>query len=154
MLVSDALRYRNAWIGIAVLYAVLFHLPSLSTKPTFTFFISNGHSSMDACLFATGIGCYLSYSRDYNDLAFMKRRFIRLLPTYWCMLFFWIIYKLSLPESISFLAVLGNILCVQHLIGIRPIFNLYIHSVWFFYFSTPVLSKLIDRISCRYCESF
>ena len=130
-----------------MIIVVIYHLSIPPTNIYYNFLIANAHTAISICIFASGIGCYLSYSQDYDQLRFIKRRCLRVLPSYWCHLFFWFIFHFSLQAPVPFLSVLGNIFCEQYFIGVYPMQNWYIHSIWLFYMATPVFTQILDSIS-------
>ena len=77
MTLKEAIKYRKIWMGFAILWIVFFHFGYKLPDP-FSVIQSSGYSGVDIFFFASGIGCYLSYSRDKNAAAFLKRRFIKI----------------------------------------------------------------------------
>ena len=146
MLLKDMLKYRNAWLGVAMIWIVFYHakinigLDILHTIKAF------GYGGVDICLFASGAGCYFSLSANSDIGTFIKRRFVRLAPTYLCFIVFWLIYKFFI-DSISLQAVLGNIFAIQNFTGLGQHFNWYISAIILFYFLAPYLKIVVDRAS-------
>lgn len=144
MTLKEVIKYRKIWMGFAILWIIFFHFGYKLPDP-FSFIQSSGYSGVDIFFFASGIGCYLSYSRDKNPAAFLKRRFIKIMPTYLIFIIIWCAYKV-ITDGMDFAAVLGNIFCVQDLTGKSGGFNWYFGAMWIFYLLTPYFAAVADKI--------
>lgn len=91
-------KERSAIIGCAMIWIVLYHARIDIPFKLYNFITSIGYGGVDICIFASGIGCYYSLSKSADIVEFIKRRFARLLPPYWCFLPFWIFYKMLNSE--------------------------------------------------------
>ena len=131
-------------MGFAILWVIFFHFGYKPPDPLAAL-QSSGYSGVDIFFFASGIGCYLSYSRDKNAAAFIKRRFIRIMPTYFVFMVIWCTYKV-ITDGMDFTTVLGNIFCVQDLTGKDGSFNWYFGAMWIFYLLTPYFVAVADKI--------
>ena len=80
MYAKDLLRYRRVWLGIALIWVILFHCPL--DFGLLSYFRAIGYGGVDICLFTSGIGCFYSLSSDSDVVGFMKRRVKKLMPTY------------------------------------------------------------------------
>lgn len=146
MELKKILKFRNLWVGIAMLWIVLFH-SSLEHMPEgFALFKSFGYGGVDICLFASGIGCYFSLEKDPDILRFLKRRVKRLAPAYLCFIIPWLLWKLWVSDM-PFWAILGNLLGVQTLVSWDYHFNWYISGLMLYYFAMPYMKQLTD--SCK-----
>ena len=85
--VSEA---RNVIFGLATLWIGLFHSDQLSLEPytdnqflidAFRFFRGTGNVGVDMFLFLSGVGLFFSFSKDSRVGTFLKKRFMRVLPT-------------------------------------------------------------------------
>lgn len=140
-------KYRNLWVGLAMLWIIFFHSAILFSWEPLNQFRDFGFAGVDICLFASGIGCYYSLEKDPDILRFLKRRFLRLAPVYYCFIIPWMLWKsrgLTFPVK----AVIGNLLGIQSLISWDYHFNWYISALVLFYFALPYLKKASD--SFRY----
>ena len=146
MELKKMLRFRNLWVGIAMLWIVFFHSSLELSSENLLLFKSFGYGGVDICLFASGIGCYFSLEKDPDILGFLKRRVKRLGPTYLCFIIPWLLWK-RMVSPIPILAVLGNLLGIQTLISWDYHFNWYIGGLVVYYFAMPYLKRLTD--SCR-----
>ena len=143
---KEMLRYRNVWLGCAMIWIVLYHSQFLFSIPLVSRLINIGYGGVDICLFASGAGCYYSLSGNPDIGAFIKRRFKRIAPTYLCFIVLWMVYQF-LCNGISIPAVIGNLLAVQHLTGNSPSFNWYVSALVLLYILAPYLKAWIDRSS-------
>lgn len=144
MTLREVIKYRKIWMGFAILWVIFFHFGYKPPDPLAAL-QSSGYSGVDIFFFASGIGCYLSYSRDKNAAAFIKRRFIRIMPTYFVFMVIWCTYKV-ITDGMDFTTVLGNIFCVQDLTGKDGSFNWYFGAMWIFYLLTPYFVAVADKI--------
>ena len=144
MTLREVIKYRKIWMGFAILWVIFFHFGYKPPDPLAAL-QSSGYSGVDIFFFASGIGCYLSYSRDKNAAAFIKRRFIRIMPTDFVFIVFWCTYKV-ITDGMDFTTVLGNIFCVQDLTGKDGSFNWYFGAMWIFYLLTPYFVAVADKI--------
>lgn len=144
MTLREVIKYRKIWMGFAILWVIFFHFGYKPPDPLAAL-QSSGYSGVDIFFFASGIGCYLSYSRDKNAAAFIKRRFIRIMPTYFVFIVIWCTYKV-ITDGMDFTTVLGNIFCVQDLTGKDGSFNWYFGAMWIFYLLTPYFVAVADKI--------
>lgn len=135
---------RNLWMGIAILWIMLFH--SGFNIPVVNYIKAIGYGGVDIFLFASGVGCYFSLKHDSNNFNFIKRRMKRILPTYFTFLIFWFLYKI-LVDSITLKEMLANIFCVGWMIGLKNQFNWYINGIWILYILTPFLFSFISQKS-------
>jgi len=104
-----------------------------------------GYGGVDLCLFASGVGCYFSLTKDSDPFRFMCRRFKRLAPTYFCFILVWIVYK-QIAEPMPLRAVLGNVLAIQEFTRQGYSFNWYISALFLFYFLTPFFVGVANRV--------
>ena len=142
MYFKDSLRHRQSWLGVALLLVILFHLPF--DMGFFNHIKNIGYCGVDICFFASGIGCFFSLSSDSDVGNFMKRRFIRLFPTYLIFIVCWLVLRYFSGEFDLQMA-LGNILTIQYFTGQDNYFNWYISALILFYFLAPYLKITIDR---------
>lgn len=141
MKVKDLLRYRQAWLGVALLWIILFHGPW--DMGVLGYFKSIGYGGVDICLFASGIGCFYSLSSDSNVVSFMKRRVKRLIPTYVIFIIFWLIYQYIIGKF-NFQMAIGNILALQNFTGHGRDFNWYISAIFLLYILAPYFKIIAE----------
>ena len=142
MCVKDLLRYRQVWLGTALIGVVLFHCP-LSLGP-FNFLKAIGYGGVDICLFASGIGCFYSLSSDSHIVSFMKRRIKRLAPTYIIFILFWLAYQYIIGNWGLQMA-LGNLLALQNFTGHGYDFNWYISAIFLLYILAPYFKSIAEQ---------
>lgn len=143
---NQLLRYRNVWLGVSMLWIVLYHSGLHVPSALFVYPKRWGYGGVDICLFASGIGCYFSLAKDPDILRFLKRRVQRLAPTYLCFMIFWTVYR-QMTAPMPLQAVIGNFLGIQTLTGVGHDFNWYISALVLFYLAAPYLKQLADRLS-------
>ena len=145
---KDLLRDRSAWMGAAMIWIVLYHLPSALSFGILEPIRSVGYGGVDVFFFASGIGCFYSLATDADIGRFMKRRIGKLAPCYLIFILLWLLYQFAIGEFSPQMA-LGNILAVQNFTGLGKDFNWYISALLLFYLLAPYFKLLIDRASAR-----
>lgn len=144
MYYKDFLRHRSVWLGTAMLWIMLFHLPL--DLGSMNFLKEVGYGGVDICFFASGIGCFFSLSSDPDIMKFMKRRLKRLAPTYVLFILVWLIFQ-YVCGRFTFQMALGNLLALQNFTGLGNDFNWYVGATFLFYLLTPYFKGIIDRSS-------
>ena len=142
MYFKDLLRHRQTWLGVALLWVILFHLP-LDLGPLRCVQLI-GYGGVDICFFASGIGCFYSLCSEANILNFMKRRLKRLVPTYLVFIVVWLAYQF-VAGNFRLQMALGNVLAIQNFTGHGEDFNWYISAIFLFYLLAPYFKAIVDR---------
>ncbi|MBO5999391.1 MAG: acyltransferase [Lachnospiraceae bacterium] len=148
MKLDKFLKWRSVWMAAAILMIIIYH-SGLGTQEMKLFPLGAlrryGYGGVDIFMFASGIGCYASYTRDRNFGRFLKKRALRILPAYWIVLIVWMLVKVLLcGEKLYVSQIVGNIFCVQNFTGNGNDFNWYISAIWLFYLLTPLFVLLAD----------
>ena len=146
MYLKDLLKYRNVWLGIAMIWIVLYHTNFGFDSELLRSIKSSGYGGVDICLFASGIGCYYSLSKDPDAAHFLKRRIVRIMPTYWIFIICWLVYR-YVNDMFKWDMAIGNIFAVQNFTTRGNEFNWYISAILLFYILTPYFKRLVDRLS-------
>lgn len=149
---NQLLRYRNVWLGVAMVWIVWYHSGLHIPAAWFVYPKRWGYGGVDICLFASGIGCYFSLGKDSDILRFMKRRVLRLAPTYLCFMVIWIAYK-RITISLPWQAAIGNLMGIQSLTGMGNDFNWYISALILCYVGAPYMKRLVDRLEKIWMQS-
>ena len=138
------IQQRNIWMGIAILWIVLYHSGIHFGIGIFNYAKSIGYGGVDIFFFASGIGCYYSLASRDDVGQFMKRRITRLMPTYCIFIIFWLAYA-AFRNNFDFQMALGNLFAIQAFTGLGNEFNWYISALFLFYILAPYFKKLIDN---------
>lgn len=147
MYFKDLLHYRKAWMGIALLLIMVFHLPIGLGLMDFLKAVSYG--GVDICFFASGVGCYYSLTKDSDVGNFMKRRLKRMMPAYMIVTVGWLAFQ-YISGNFGIRMALGNLLLLQHFSGHPNVFNWYFSAALLFYFLAPYFKIVVDRTSSVY----
>lgn len=145
MSVKEITKYRSIWMGLAIIWIVLYHFGFNINNSFFSFIKKIGYGGVDIFLFASGLGCYYSLKNDFNIGLFIKKRFFKIMPTYYCFIIIWLILKYFI-NGLSIEIVVGNLLCIQTFTGLDNSFNWYIDFMWLFYFLSPYFVLIVDKI--------
>lgn len=141
-------QYRNVWLGFAMLWIMLYHSGISFDALPFNAVKAPGYGGVDICLFASGMGCFTSLTKNSDILDFMKRRFMRIAPTYAAFMVLWLIYA-KVTANIGAGVALGNILGIRYLANADDAFNWYISALILLYIAAPYFKAIIDRTGTR-----
>ncbi|MCR5576683.1 MAG: acyltransferase [Oscillospiraceae bacterium] len=141
-------RYRAHYMAIAIAEVVTYHIkgsfPDTPLKTALFLFVG----SVDTFFFVSGIGCFFSWRRDRDPAAFLRRRALRILPSYVPFILFWIALQLR-GAGIGPTAALANLFGLEGFVAAKPSFNWYISAMWLSYLLTPWLAALAERCDTR-----
>ena len=131
-------------MGLAILLVMFFHSGMLVDEP-FKTFRAIGIGGVDIFIFASGVGCHYSLSKNPDAISFFKRRAKRILPTWWTFLIiFWLLreYRGFDPPWQAFI---GNALLVQGFADWHFTFDWYISAMLGLYLLAPYFSSFASR---------
>lgn len=134
------LLYRNIWMSVAIIGIVLFHMNPISDNRIITGIQEIGYGGVDVFLFASGIGCYYSYSRIQNPYDFLVKRMKKILPMYFFALGFYFFNR----SDILFREVIGNVFSYAYVGGFEHNFSWYISFLWITYILVPFIYGYIN----------
>lgn len=72
---------RNAFMGLAILWIILFHYSQILSNTLISPIIEEGYLGVDIFLLLSFFGLCFSLKRDNNYVNFIKRRFKRIIPS-------------------------------------------------------------------------
>lgn len=145
MRINNIIKYRSVWMGLAIIWIVTYHSSLIISNSLLSFIKKIGYGGVDIFIFASGIGCYYSLNKNYDINEFIKRRFKKLMPTYWCFLIYFIMFKV-MSSHMPISAIIGNVLCIQSFTTRGNSFNWYICAIWLFYLLAPYLYNYTNKI--------
>lgn len=143
MTYKQVYKYRSFWMGLAILWIIFYHAKFDFRFQIFTHAAGLGYLGSDIFLFASGLGCAFSYQKSKDPLAFLKKRFFRIFPTYLLFMLFWVPYR-CFTAQMPLKSVIGNFLGVEYLSMSGYGFNWYYPCILIFYMLTPVLVGVIN----------
>lgn len=140
-------KHRDALMGIAILYIVLFH-----AEITFPFTIlekirATGYGGVDIFLFCSGFGIAHSLFKNPDAAEFCKRRFTKLAPTYYIFIIAFFVFKLTVNGSLSISSVIGNLTLTGWWAGLPDQFNWYVQALPLYYITAPIIFSLVNKKS-------
>lgn len=145
MKLEDTFKFRNAWMGFAILWVMLLHSGlNIDAEPLHTF-KRLGFAGVDIFLFASGLGCSYSLNKNPDIISFLKRRAVRVLPTWWTFLIIWWLCHGQMKIDWSWQAFFGNFFLVQAFIDWRQCFNWYVSAMLITYLLAPYCFELTER---------
>lgn len=133
-------------MGFAALMVVFFHI-DISPSSSIVYAIKwLGYAGTDIFFFASGIGCYFSLNKDPDAWRFLKRRFTRIFPTFWCWLALLYFFSVLFGGQLQPRAMLGNFLAVQAFTQQAGNMTWYVPWLMIFYLIAPYLKGLADQM--------
>lgn len=142
--IKDMNQYRTVWMGVAMVWIVIYHSELRLNYPILNFIKKIGYGGVDIFLFAAGLGNYCSYLKDHSPLEFIKRRINRLAPVFFPFILVWIIVKLLLHQ-LKFSQVVGNLFGIQGFSSVGGEFNWYLTGIIICYLLTPYLASFVEE---------
>lgn len=141
---QDLFRYRSVWMGVAILWVVLYH--SGINLSWIMWLKSFGYGGVDIFFFASGLGCCYSLQKQSDPWLFLRKRFYRILPLYYPVLIVWIILRIVLFKTqFTFPQIMSNLLCTGTFWEAENQFNWYISAVWPSYLLAPLLVRYANH---------
>ena len=137
---------RTFLMGLACLWIVFQHLQlKLNFYPLWALG-RFGFTQVDVFMLLSGFGIAYSLEKSGEVDVFLKKRFLKVLPTYYVLVVLYIIYNLALSENkITSIDMLGVITCTSFWYGGDFIFSWYVQAILFFYILSPVIYALIKK---------
>ena len=145
MSIEKLFKHRSALMGIAILWIILFHSTFSISNRVLGIIREVGYGGVDIFAFVAGIGGYYSFSKNYNELAYYRRRVKRILSVYIPFMAVWLSYQVIINQM-PIQAIIGNLFLLQRFTGLGYEFNWYLSYLVITYAATPFLVQMIDRI--------
>ncbi len=130
-------------MGAAMIWIMLFHAELHTGIEWLDTFCSLGFAGTDIFFFLSGVGIYLSLSNSDGLLSYYKKRFVRIMPMYWCFIVFWIAFRFYI-DKMTWPAAFLNVLGIEAVFDIQMAFNWYISFLLIFYIIAPLIRIFID----------
>lgn len=120
---------------------MVFHSKLQTDNPIAKFVLEIGYGGVDIFLFLSGFGLYYSCSHKWNGLkSYYKRRFQRILPTFWIALL--LIFLIQGPYSLKGLAIFAAKCTTLGLwVPFIPMYLWYVSLICLLYTIFPVFYK-------------
>lgn len=145
MSLKRIIKHREIWMGLSILWIVFFHSGLDVSGQLLEGIKWCGYGGVDVFFFASGIGCFYSLQKDNGALNFIKRRMVRIIPTYWAFMIVWLVFQ-RMQNDMSRSVMLGNLFGVRQFTGLEDGFNWYISAMWLMYFLAPLFKEIVDKI--------
>lgn len=134
-------KYRKVIMGIAIILIVLHH--SALKLPFILHFVRRlGYIQVDTFMMLSGYGLYCALAKGGRTDTFLKKRIIRVYPTYFLMALAFLVYK-SFSISIPLFEVVGVLTGLSYWAGESLAFSWFGQSIMLFYFAAPVLYHVL-----------
>ena len=132
---------RKLLMGAAIVMVFLYHSKGLWPESPVKTVASFFYGAVDIFFFASGVGCWFSYTDRRSTADWFRRRARRILPVYLPFILVWLLLMARRGQW-SILMTAGNLLSVQWLIDPDTAFNWYVTGLWLSYLLTPLLARL------------
>lgn len=138
-------RYRNAIMGIGILW-IVFHHSGIDCQGLLFAIKRTGYAGVDIFLALSGFGCAYSLSKNENASAFFMRRLNKLYPHYIPMLIAFLIIGWNSSNALTaFTDIFGNLTGFSFWAKVGRRFNWYIQAIILFYALTPLLYSIVKH---------
>lgn len=136
-------KNRNYLLGIACLWIIIQHCHFETGNYLIWALGRFGFSQVDVFLFLSGFGLYYSLNKNEDYSAFYKKRFLRILPTYWIVSVAYLVFE-CMVASPTFLDALSTLLCISFWKGGKYNLSWYANAIVLFYFLAPFVFSAIQ----------
>lgn len=134
-------KYRSQLMGIAILWVMLYHLPTaFPSFPLLHRIKDMGYGGVDIFMFLSGFGIFYSLKSSLSTKEFYQKRLIRILPYYLPIVLFFYLF-LYYKGEVEIGSILLNISTLAYWIGSTSLFDWYIPTILLFYLLSPLLYK-------------
>lgn len=140
-------RHKRNMMAAAITMVLLYHTKGALPECLFKRMLAWVYGCVDVFFFASGAGCFLSYTADRDHVGFLKRRAMRILPSYLPYIALWLIFASTREGIFSPVAILANTFGVQGFTVVKPSLNWYVSGMWLSYLLVPWMAALAMR--CR-----
>ncbi len=137
-------------MAFAILWIILFHMQISVENEVVAAIINIGYAGSDIFYFVSGIGIWFSLENSKSLGEYFKKRFIRVVPMWWCFIGFWIYFRMKWFGLTPIQAV-ANVFMVESFIDIDSAFNWYIPFLMVFYLLAPAIKRIMEIISPVLC---
>ena len=141
-------RYRKQCMTAAIVLILLNHMKAAWPESPMKIAASFFYGGVDLFFFLSGVGCFFSWRRDRDPAAFLRRRALRILPSYLPLILVWIAVQAA-GDGIGPTAALAELLGVHGFLKLEPSFNWYVSGMWLSYLLTPWLAALAERCDTK-----
>lgn len=133
--------YRQELMGVSILLILLYHIfIPLPVSNTIKFFTEQGRIGVDIFLILSGIGLYFSLKDNSSLLFFYKKRFIRILPTYFLLASPYFLYK-TYTKHTNFFSEISFFTAIRG--GDNPYY--FIELILLCYLLMPFIYRMVEK---------
>lgn len=137
-------KNRSFLMGLAILWVVLYHLPTQGEIPVLSYIKNIGYGGVDIFVFLSGFGAFHSLTKNSDAFDFFKRRLKRLVPSYIVFIVVWMILH-KIMVRLYFTEICGNLTMSGWWADTPNQFNWYVDCIILFYLLAPYIFAAITR---------
>lgn len=139
-------NYRTAFMGFSIIWVMLFHL-GISDR-IINCITRFGYLGVDIFLFLSSYGLYYSIKKDSSITHFYKKRFLRILPSYYIVLLSIFIITCLYSGTFDLIQLFEKMSFLGYFIPSLewPYFLWYIPAILFLYSIFPLLYKNLEKL--------
>lgn len=139
---NNILKYKTELMGVAICLIIWFHSIYTVNNTVLSFIKNICDIGVDIFMFLSGFSLAYSFSKDSNVKHFYKKRFLRILPTYFLIFFFVYLYHDIVKQNGNICDVLYNLFFLNFFLD-GKIFIWFIPVILVYYLITPFYIKLV-----------
>lgn len=139
---DNILKYKTELMGVAICLIIWFHSIYTVNNTVLSFIKNICDIGVDIFMFLSGFSLAYSFSKDSNIRHFYKKRFLRILPTYFLIFFFVYLYYDLIKQNGNICDVLYNLFFLNFFLD-GNIFIWFIPVILVYYLITPLYINLI-----------
>lgn len=139
---KNILKYKTELMGVAICLIIWFHSIYIVNNIALSFIKNICDIGVDIFMFLSGFSLAFSFSKDSNIRHFYKKRFLRILPTYFLIFFFVYLYHDIVKQNGNISDVLYNLFFLNFFLD-GNIFIWFIPVILVYYLITPLYINLI-----------
>lgn len=134
-------KNRRFIMGISIIGIVLLHT-AFSLPSALTALRRTGYIYVDLFMLLSGYGLYMSLLKKEGLSAYYKRRFIRILPTYWILSCVFLLY-IALTKGVLFSEIVGVLTTMSFWSAQKTVFSWFGSAIFAFYFVSPIVAGAV-----------
>lgn len=138
---------RSFIMGIAILWIVWFHTDLSYQIPLLSFLRETGYGGVDLFFLLSGVGAWFSLQKNPDAASYLKRRAMRILPSYYPFIIAWLL-MMKITGELYGTEIIGNLTMLGWWAQGRNQFNWYVNAIWLFYLLSPVFVGAIAK-ACK-----
>ena len=144
MCLSSVSTYRTEFMGLAMIFIVLFHVPLSRWNPFFGLH-RMGNIGVDMFLFLSGVGLWFSWVRHPDWKRFLQRRYLRVYPAWFIVACLYYIPRFRGGDLMAWIDLFGDITINWDFWLHDELTFWYVPAIMMLYLFAPAYMRLISK---------